>query len=104
MNAEELGDILSERGAYDVGFPASWTPIIEEIHNKLLKLDPDYSTVQIKEKFGGLRFYFHTENYDKAEEMHDFVNQKETESYKICIHCGDPQTKFRGCYSVCDKH
>lgn len=104
MNAEELGDLLSERGAYDVGFPATWTPIIEDIHNRLVELDPNYRTIQIKAKFGGLRFYFSTENYDKAQEMHDFVDEKEALTYKICVDCGKPSTKFSSFYAVCDEH
>lgn len=104
MNAEELENILGERGAFDVGFPASWAGIIEQIHNKLLNLDPNYRTVQIKEKFGGLRFYFATDNIENAQEMHDFVNEKEAESYKICIYCGKPSTQYSGFYAVCDEH
>lgn len=104
MSPEELEKVLVDRGAYGVWFPASWTSIIEEIHNKLVELDPNYKTVQIKDKFGGLRFYFHTENFDKSDEMHDFVNQKEAETYKICIDCGNPRTKASGFYSVCDEH
>jgi hypothetical protein len=104
MNAEELEKVLVDRGAYDVWFPESWTSIIEEIHNKLVGLDPKYRTIQIKQKFGGLRFYFSTENYDHAQEMQDFVDQKESQSYKICIDCGKPSTKYSGFYAVCDKH
>ncbi len=104
MNAEELAEVLLERGAYDVGFPSSWTSIIQEIHNKLVELDPNYRTLQIKQKFGGLRFYFATENQEHAQEMFDFVEKMEALSYKICIDCGDFATRHSGYYSVCDKH
>lgn len=38
--------------------PKQWYPIIVECHRKLLELDPHYTVDQVKEKFGGLRYYF----------------------------------------------
>lgn len=35
----------------------SWYPIIKETHDRLTKLIPGYNIAQIKEKFGGLRYY-----------------------------------------------
>lgn len=35
-----------------------WYPIIKETHDKLTELIPGYNIGQIKEKFGGLRYYF----------------------------------------------
>lgn len=38
--------------------PDEWYPIIIECHRKLKEIDPGYRASQIKEKWGGLRFYF----------------------------------------------
>lgn len=35
-----------------------WYPIIKETHERLNELIPGYNISQIKEKFGGLRYYF----------------------------------------------
>lgn len=35
-----------------------WYPIIKRTHERLTQLDPGYNITQIKEKFGGLRYYF----------------------------------------------
>lgn len=45
---------------------------------------------QIKEKFGGLRFYWSAENISKEVEdkLHEMVSVAEEESYKVCETCG----------------
>lgn len=35
-----------------------WYPIIKQTHDELTRLIPGYNISQIKEKFGGLRYYF----------------------------------------------
>lgn len=40
---------------------AGWYPIIARLDAQLATLDPDYELHQVKEKFGGLRYYTHTE-------------------------------------------
>jgi len=40
--------------------------------------------VQVKEKFGGLRFYVH----DATEKQHDYIDFAEYLSYQICEECG----------------
>lgn len=68
-------------GAY---IPENWkemlTKMSEEIESHLLK-NPieDYSVSQIKEKFGGLRYY--VENAD--EKIEEIILRYEKESYKI---------------------
>lgn len=42
-----------------------WYPI-NYAHTRLTSLDPDYKITQIKNKFGGLRFYFTLSKNDDA--------------------------------------
>jgi hypothetical protein len=42
---------------------------------------------QIKEKFGGLRFYV---DYDISNEASDQISCIEQESFKVCEQCGEP--------------
>jgi len=35
-----------------------WMPHVLECHRQLKHVDPEYCIIQIKEKFGGLRYYF----------------------------------------------
>ena len=53
-----------------------WKNLIKELDSKMSAIDPDYTIEQIKEKFGGLRYYF-SSNSHNADAMYDllrFVN------------------------------
>jgi len=65
---------------------------------------PEYFYVtQVKEKFGGLRFYITA----APKEVHDMINKAEDESYKICEICGKPGEAgwhLPWYLTLCDKH
>lgn len=69
-----------------------WKEIIRNTDNKLKYIDPDYTIAQIKEKFGGLRYYFNTsfESHDdvRREIMDDVVRAAEYEASYTCELCG----------------
>ena len=68
-----------------------WKDIILSTHEKLLFLDPNYEISQIKEKFGGLRYYFTTTaEYPSPlfEIMQDIVRLAEYKSSYTCELCG----------------
>ena len=54
-NDSILGINAFEGAGYPVG--KGWMPLVLECHRKLTALDPEYYIVQIKEKFGTLRYY-----------------------------------------------
>ena len=62
-----------------------WLHIIERLDDRLSEIDPDYDINQIKQKFGGLRYYFFS---TKADEMYDLVVQAEREAWRTCERCG----------------
>lgn len=68
-----------------------WHKIIQETHNKLKYIDPDYKIAQIKEKFGGLRYYFDP-SFDygsiQVDIMDDIVRAAEYEASITCELCG----------------
>jgi len=66
--------------------------MVEEISNILKKVDyeRDYRIVQIKEKWGGLRWYDNGAPAEIYDELHDCINKYEEMSYTICIECGVP--------------
>ena len=48
-------------------------------------IQPGFQVVQVKEKFGGLRFYV-----DAAPQaIHDLIHKAESDSFFICERCGD---------------
>jgi ribosomal protein L37AE/L43A len=62
-----------------------WVGRLETLLQDLQKLNYDLKgIVQIKEKFGSLRFYIN----GATEEQYQLVNQAEKETEKICEECG----------------
>ena len=64
-------------------------PIMEYInnYNKDKKEEDKIIIFQIKEKFGGLRFYVDHGN----EELHNMIDKAEEESYHVCEYCGSKE-------------
>lgn len=76
---------------------------------KELKID-DMIVVadQVKEKFGGLRFYWHSENLpeDSYQRISGAIDMAEMRSEDICEECGE-RGDMRGpgwFFTACDKH
>jgi hypothetical protein len=73
-----------------------WKNIVDETHEKLKYIDPDYKVFQIKEKFGGLRYYFDSSlEYGSIAHkiMHDVVMAAEHEASRTCEICGTNKSK-----------
>ena len=74
------------------GFPGDgWEPLIRELsekieaYNKKNQKAPVYA-VQVKEKFGGLRFYVTS----APKWIWNLISEAEEKSYHICEWCGKP--------------
>jgi ribosomal protein L37AE/L43A len=68
-----------------------WFNLIYELSEKVSKLDPECVAVQVKEKFGGLRFY----TGPTLKEVHDLISEYEKKSFKTCEDCGTTKTVKR---------
>jgi len=69
-----------------------WKDIILSTHNKLKYIDSGYKISQIKQKFGGLRYYYDISfnSYDdiRREIMDDVVAAAEVDASHTCEMCG----------------
>lgn len=65
-----------------------WFDLLNRLSQKLEALG--VVAMQVKEKFGGLRFYIDGAPTDKADEIYDAIDEAEEESLTICEKCGDP--------------
>ena len=76
-----------------------WSSLIDAIFDRLPE---DAYISQIKEKFGGLRFYVD----GVSSEVLDFVDEMENKSYEICEVCGLPGKPREGGWikTLCDEH
>lgn len=63
-----------------------WSPLIEALVGDLENLGWDGAIAQVKEKFGGLRFY----TGSLTKEMSSVISAAEAASYKICEVCSRP--------------
>ncbi len=88
---------------------AGWYPVIIELDRDLAALDPDYELHQVKEKFGGLRFYANSRN-DNPEHREAFnarIRQAEQVCASTCETCGAPgklHDEFAWLRTLCDQH
>ena len=89
-----------------------WWPILEKLcsniqhhidwKNKQLEVVPQVTVAQIKEKFGGLRFY-----YDGGDEqIRGMVQMAEAWADASCEECGSPGKRRDGGWikTLCDHH
>ena len=62
-----------------------WFPLIKDLIVDLIELGWDKQICQVKEKFGGLRFYIN----EGSDEIYKRIVRAEDDSYKICEVTGD---------------
>ena len=74
--------------------PAGWTDLVwnlcENIEQEFEGDLDDFNVVQVKEKFGGLRFYVSTKGkvHEAKDEVLKLIAAAENESFNVCLSCG----------------
>jgi hypothetical protein len=66
-----------------------WADLLTSLSDRLIEhfeANPEAQVVQVKEKFGGLRFYVE----GCGDEEQHLINQFERASFKVCEFCGEP--------------
>jgi hypothetical protein len=103
--AKDRYDYLNEQGVGGILYGTK-TVTQEAIDEAKAKMDEEAEKVpvasQIKEKFGGLRFYV-----DRATDKHwNFISVAESMSYHTCEECGAPGKRYTDGYhqTLCDIH
>lgn len=73
-----------------------WLDLVYDLHEMLVYISPDYKIYQIKQKFGGLRFYAeYSPKYDEVNVdlmrriFETLVSFAEQRSRNICETCGN---------------
>jgi len=118
MTKEKMNEFLESIGGLENGMylnkpkiiscdffdvQVGWYPLIKDLINDLIKLGWNKQVCQVKEKFGGLRFYIN----EGSEEIHNRILNAEKLSYEICELCGEKgelRTKIRWFTTLCDEH
>ena len=101
MTDQEMTDFLESIGGLENGYypdrgpikncsileiENGWFGLVKELIEKCISLGWDKQTCQIKEKFGGLRFYINS----ASDEVFEAINEAEEKSYKVCEVTGGP--------------
>jgi len=83
-----------------------WYKLVDHLLTELEEKDLIKKTskvIQVKEKFGGLRFYID----DVKLEAHKVIEKYEVKSFSVCEKCGKPgklrKTKRGWFYTACDE-
>lgn len=118
MSEKEMNEFLESIGGLQNGFYPDrgpiinsnffhvgdgWYPLIKELIEDLINLGWDKQTCQVKEKFGGLRFYINT----GSDEIYHRISKAEKDSYEICEKCGEKgqlRTDIGWYRTLCDEH
>jgi hypothetical protein len=86
------GDMRETCMAWGIAVGPGWYNIVDKLCADIMALDPgpDFKAAQVKEKFGGLRFYCDgwPEDKEKREQIGRLIGEAENESVKTCEECG----------------
>jgi hypothetical protein len=95
LNTPSILDLLSR---FNPNFPThldvgpGWIHLIAQLNTDISYIDPHYKIAQVKEKFGGLRYYVDLsihQGQDTARHIIEvLINHAESQSFSICENCG----------------
>lgn len=100
---------------YGIQCDKGWIPIVNTIADNLHAIDPEerIKFVQVKEKFGGLRFYITISDYDRDVDKdfwyktHEIIHQGENVASRTCEVCGKEGSTRRDIgwlLTLCEDH
>jgi len=75
---------ISSAWFFEIG--EGWYQLVKDLIEELIELGWDKQICQVKEKFGGLRFYIN----GGTKEIFNAISRAENKSYEICEMCGKP--------------
>lgn len=117
MSKEEMNDFLESIGGLKNGWKSDdepikscgyfeieegWYPLIKELITDLIAMGWDKEVTQVKEKFGGLRFYVNNE----SDEMFKRIQKAVNDSCITCEVTGNPgklRTDLGWIRTLCDE-
>ena len=92
---EEVRSYISDPFFQTIDCNQGWHQLIVDCHRELSVIDPDYKLYQVKEKFGGLRYYIDSSSKDYYA-MRDVIDKFERLSLQTCEYTGEPGVLAKG--------
>lgn len=90
LKVEALKSKIQPGYGQHISVDEGWYQIIVDCDEELTQIDPHYQITQIKEKFGGLRYYFHPSQSDTSKAMQEVIAKYEAIAYVTCEATGKP--------------
>lgn len=90
LQIEELKKKIVPEYWKSIDVDEGWYQIVVDCDKELTAIDPHYQIFQIKEKFGGLRYYFHPSQSDTSKAMNEVVSKYEAIAARTCEATGRP--------------
>lgn len=112
---EKILDRIPPKWGKYLSIREGWYQLVLDLDHDLAELDPHYELHQVKEKFGGLRYYaemssegWEVSTEDQRKLFNQLISDAESLSYRTCETCGAPgQVRQSGNYWVftaCEEH
>lgn len=84
LQIEKLKEKFMPEYYKSIDVDEGWYQLVIDCDRELTQIDPHYQIAQIKEKFGGLRYYFHPSQSDTSNAMHKVVAKYEAIAAGTC--------------------
>jgi hypothetical protein len=104
-SAFDYQDVPMMTSADNVG--TGWHQIIRDLETRLNEIDPHFQLLQVKEKFGALRYYAAPAKGADTEEFHLAIRVAEAKSALTCEKCGakaETKSSHGWFVTLCDEH
>jgi len=91
----------------DLSIGDGWIELVDDLDTQIAALYPEYEIHQVKEKFGGLRYYIGAVPSEVYNDVRSLITHAEAKSYGICEECGagGEQTSTRSWIrTLCARH
>jgi len=100
VSNEDAFTIITDPHFFEI--ESGWYALVKDLIAKLIELGWDKEIHQVKQKYGGLRFYTGA----TSDEMHTAIRKYENLSYETCEVCGEPGEVRPGGWieTLCDVH
>jgi hypothetical protein len=93
LQIEELKKKIVPEYWKSIDVDEGWYRLVIDCDKELTEVDPNYQIYQVKEKFGGLRYYIKPSNMDDKdtlEKINNIISKYEGISFKTCSATGGP--------------
>jgi hypothetical protein len=91
QQVEKLKEKISSGWMQVIDVDEGWYQLVVDCDRELSLFDPHYEILQVKEKFGGLRYYIKpSETCYEPRMLHDIISKYEEIAAKTCEATGKP--------------